>query len=68
MTLRYSILKHENLVDMVDHVNHVMAEGWEPIGGATLVVCPIDKKQYYVQAIRLPETARFWCGSTLETK
>jgi len=33
--MRYAVIKKENLKDLVKHINKVMKEGWEPIGGAT---------------------------------
>lgn len=58
--LFYSILKHERLTDMCDHVNRVMREGWVPLGGVTLTHEPADMtiipmkpaKQYYIQAVQ----------------
>ncbi len=40
MITYYAILKHENPVHMVDHVNAALREGWQPHGG--IAIAPSD--------------------------
>ncbi len=59
--MRYTILKHKSLVDMVAHVEEVMAEGWKPKGGIAVGIefddsRPIQfQSHFYAQAMILVE-------------
>ncbi len=49
----YTIIKHQNLTDMVDHVKACTNEGWEPLGGVALGQEDVFQGggKFYVQAM-----------------
>ena len=51
--MEYEIVENINLVRMVEDVNNMVDEGWEPIGGVAVSTCEYRgyEEKTYLQAI-----------------
>ncbi len=51
---RYSVIKHDSIPALVDHVNRLLPDGYRPLGGVAVVIDPRNPSMQplvYVQAI-----------------
>ena len=51
--MEYEIAESNNLIEMVEDVNNMINEGWEPLGGITVNYCESwqFKEKLYIQAM-----------------
>jgi len=67
--MQYAIIKREKLEDLVKHINAIIPEGWEPLGGIAydpgFTSTYASKLPSYIQAVRhsnrAPESAKLPC-------
>jgi hypothetical protein len=59
--MRYTIVKHDSLEKLVDHVNALFVEGWQLAGGCSAIAVPneiacgdtrlVTSERHYAQAM-----------------